>query len=225
MNTDYQKTKKEFKKAFRAILNKEKNYALAEAAFPAYSHANPLIDFLFWQRIKIVYEYILKNDIKTVIDFGCGSGIMSYLLANQGIKVYSMDVEMSPLKKMEQFISFPKSIDFINTSTEKFTSDIKVEAIVALDVLEHIENLEEQLTIFHTWLKPNGEIIVSGPTENIFYKIGRKLAGSDFSGDYHVSNIQAIKQIMKETTSITPIKTLYPVINFFEIFKAEFLKQ
>ena len=52
--------------------------------------------------------------------------------------------------------------------------------IYALDVLEHINDLEPYVTLFSKLLVPGGTVIISGPTENIFYKIGRKIAGKRF---------------------------------------------
>ena len=37
-------------------------------------------------------------------------------------------------------------------------------------VLEHVDNISEYIQLFEKLLTPNGVIIVSGPTENIFYK-------------------------------------------------------
>ena len=58
-----------------------------------------------------------------------------------------------------------------------------VDAIVAAEVLEHVEPLAPVLARFHTWLRPGGQLLVSLPTENRLYRLGRRLAG--FSGHYH----------------------------------------
>ena len=54
------------------------------------------------------------------------------------------------------------------------------------------------LRIFDKILSPIGKIIVSGPTENFFYKIARKIAnvgikGNLKGGDEHVRDIFDIK--------------------------------
>jgi len=44
--------KKEFKSAFRKIANELDDDRISEAAFPAYAHDNPIIDLIFWNRLK-----------------------------------------------------------------------------------------------------------------------------------------------------------------------------
>ncbi len=221
--TNFKSTKREFKKAFEDVLKTNNSYEIDEAAFPAYAHKNFLIDFLFWQRIKIACNYVKnKNVDNTILDFGCGSGVLSYHLAKNGYDVSAIDLELGPLNLIRERINFPKNIDFIegeliSKNFPKATFDI----IFAMDVLEHVENLEEYTQHFHKLLKPNGVIIVSGPTENFLYKIGRKIAGSRFTGDYHVTNISKIKNTFSGTFKVTTIKKLLFPFVLFEVFKAE----
>jgi SAM-dependent methyltransferase len=67
-----------------------------------------------------------------------------------------------------------------------------VDLVIAAEVLEHVDDLPPTLTQFKTWLKPNGRLLVSLPTENALYRLGRKLAG--FSGHYHHSNAASIDE-------------------------------
>ena len=53
-------TKKKFKRAFREILNQNRNYEIDEAAIPAYAHNNIFIDYLFWKRLQIVFNFAKK---------------------------------------------------------------------------------------------------------------------------------------------------------------------
>ncbi|QYS86570.1 hypothetical protein JJC03_00320 [Flavobacterium oreochromis] len=54
--------RKIFKTAIQEILSKKgTDEVLSEAAFPAYAHKNPLIDYIFWKRLKIVANYIDKK--------------------------------------------------------------------------------------------------------------------------------------------------------------------
>jgi 2-polyprenyl-3-methyl-5-hydroxy-6-metoxy-1,4-benzoquinol methylase len=105
----------------------------------------------------------------------------------------------------------------MNFETQKF------DVIVALDVLEHIslDVLPIYLEKFDLILKPNGYFIVSGPTENKLYKLGRKIAGNDFTGHYHETNISEIKAVFKNTFQVNTIcKLIWPFF-LFEIFYAK----
>lgn len=88
-----------------------------------------------------------------------------------------------------------------------------MDIIVAADVLEHIDvdKLDKFLITFYQKLKGRGRLIVSGPTENFVYRIGRIIAGFAGKGDYHHTNIdRLIEKIQKyfilEKTNYLPFK-------------------
>ena len=85
-----------------------------------------------------------------------------------------------------------------------------------MDVLEHVDNLEKVLINFSKLLSPTGSIFVTGPTENLFYKIGRKFA--NYSGHYHLRNIYDIFAKMECYFELINIRTLpATVLPLFEI--------
>ena len=74
---------------------------------------------------------------------------------------------------MKSQINYPTSIEFIEGDFFQIEFTKKFDFIVALDVLEHISLNDLPLYIdqMKKILNPNGYIVVSGPTENILYKI------------------------------------------------------
>ena len=213
-------TKNLFKTAFKKILCEGDSYEIGEAALPAYAHKNPLIDWLFWERVKIAYKFVLtKNPSGKVLDFGCGSGVVSYMLAKKGIPVVACDLEFGPLQLVKSKIEFPSDISFIEGDIlSQNLKDDSFDVILALDVLEHIDHLEPYITLFNRLLAPNGVLLISGPTENLFYKIGRKMAGNRFTGDYHLKSISTIKDLVEKQMNVVPLKKLLPPVVLFEIF-------
>ncbi len=220
---EFNNSKKRFKNAFRRILKEGDAYEIGEAALPAYSHKNPFIDWLFWERIKVAYKLANKHkSAEKILDFGCGSGVLSYMLAEKNYTVTACDIEFGPLELVKSKIEFPTTINFIEGDilTKNLTNN-SFDIIFAMDVLEHIENLDPYINEFNRLLSPNGVILISGPTENIFYKFGRKMAGSRFTGDYHVTNISIIKESFKKKMKVFSIKKLlFPVV-LFELFTAQ----
>ncbi|WP_295831722.1 class I SAM-dependent methyltransferase [uncultured Winogradskyella sp.] len=216
-------SKRKFKSTFKTILEYDDSYEIGEAALPAYSHQNPIIDWLFWKRIKIALKFAkVKKTQQRILDFGCGSGVLSYMLALDEHLITSCDIEFGPFNKVRQIIDFPDNINFIqgdilNMNFKEASFDI----IYALDVLEHIDDLEPYVTLFSELLVPGGTVIISGPTENIFYKIGRKIAGKRFSGDYHVTNISFIKNVFSLQMNVKTIKKIQFPVFLFEIFGAQ----
>lgn len=219
----FNKTKKVFKTAFQNILKITNNHELDEAALPAYAHKNLLIDHLYWKRLKIAFDYAQSDSsIKKVLDFGCGSGVLSYLFANNEYDVTGIDIEFAPLNEVRRMIDFPESIKFIEGDLlSQNMPENSYDYIIAYNALEHIENLEGYIKEFKRILKPNGKIVVSGPTESSLYKLGRKLAGKRFTGDYHVTNIHTIRKVFEQHSKVKTLKRiLFPII-LFEIFVAE----
>lgn len=219
----FNNVKKTFKTAFSTILNKTNNYELDEAALPAYAHKNKLIDYLFWKRVNVAFKAATKDsNHKKVLDFGCGSGVLSYLMAKNGYEVTASDIEFSPLNLVKTKIDFPSGINFIEGDIINLdVPDNSFDVIFALDVLEHVDNLEDYVKLFKRLLTPNGVIIISGPTENILYKLGRKFAGDRFTGDYHVTDIHKIKKEFKNHLKVNTIKKLIFPFVLFELFAAK----
>lgn len=218
----FKDVKKKFKNTFHNILKTTQNYELDEAAFPAYAHKNILIDHLFWKRVQVAFNYSQKNSgTKKALDFGCGSGVLSYLLAKNGYNVTGVDIEFRPLELIREKVNFPSNIEFIKGDILALNLPQKsYDVIFALDVLEHIENLQDYIDCFKGLLAEDGVIIISGPTENILYKIGRKIAGQRFTGDYHVTNISKIKNEFKQKLEVKTIKKLVFPLVLFELFEA-----
>jgi 2-polyprenyl-3-methyl-5-hydroxy-6-metoxy-1,4-benzoquinol methylase len=203
------------------VLAEGSSAALSEAALPAYAHRNPLIDHIFWRRLKIAADPLRSSSKLTVLDFGCGSGVMSYLLAKMGHDVIAVDVDFSPLGRVRQHIDFPANIAFHNKDLVELELPAdSVDAIVALDVLEHIHDFEKYLSLFVRILKPGGRMIVSGPTENWLYAIGRRLAGKQFTGDYHETNIASIRAAVAGKLRVQTLARLIWPFTLFEVFSA-----
>jgi 2-polyprenyl-3-methyl-5-hydroxy-6-metoxy-1,4-benzoquinol methylase len=70
------------------------------------------------------------------------------------------------------------------------------DVVVAADVLEHVDHLDSYLNNIYESLKEKGCFYLSGPTENWFYGLCRKIAG--FTGEYHHRNIFDIENLLKE---------------------------
>lgn len=212
-----------YRTAIRQVLAESQKGRLDEAAFPAYSHRNPFINWLFWQRLRKVMEYIQSpTQYENILDFGCGSGVMLPHLSKISKHVTAMDVDLLPLQRTQKHIPLANNVE-VKDATQTSIHDLPANSfnlIIALDVLEHVHDLPRTLNELLALLKPNGRLIVSGPTENILYQIGRKLAGPEYSGAYHERGIAEIKAELRKTASLQPIATLYQPVPLFEIFSA-----
>jgi len=224
MNTsEFNAYKTRYRSAIRKVLAEAELGRLDEAGFPAYSHPNPLINWLFWQRLRTAMNHIEKSaPHENILDFGCGSGVMLPFLSGLSKQITATDVDLLPLEQVKKHIPLAanvKALDANQTPISQLPRQ-SFDIINALDVLEHVDDLPRTLSELMNILKPNGQLVVSGPTENILYQIGRKFAGPEYSGEYHERGIAEIKRELSRIARIEHIATLYQPIPLFEVFAA-----
>ena len=218
-NNDFQQYKKHQIKIFKEILDTHESHQFDEQALPSYTNPNPLMRYLFWERIKIVINSISHLDsMNTCLDFGCGLGTMVPYMLEKTQALFVLDLDTTLLEELGEKQGW-KNVDYVTDLKQLNNQKGKLDLILALDVLEHVDDLLEVLDQFSQLLSDNGKIIITGPTENFIYKIGRKLA--NYSGEYHERNIYDIKDEVEKRFEITSQKTLFRFLPFFEIFIAE----
>ena len=169
-----------------------------EMAIPSYLHPNPAMRFMAWRRLEVIAAMLggwfakrpRGDDARAVLDFGCGTGVMFREALRYVDRVYGVDIVLraASLLKTEFTLDAVELLD--PTEVPERVADDSVDAVLAAEVLEHFESLDEPLSMFSRVLKPDGRLFVSVPTENALYKLGRKLAG--FKGDYHHSDASTI---------------------------------
>jgi 2-polyprenyl-3-methyl-5-hydroxy-6-metoxy-1,4-benzoquinol methylase len=203
----------------KAILSQANPGEYDEQALPAYAHSNPLMRWLFWQRLRRVVRHFEQNVSagSRVLDFGCGIGMLLPLLAAHGHRLTGVDLD---IRQAQAFLHFFGVTDATILPVEQLGSLPKgsIDVITALDVLEHVPDLAGIVAQLGDLLRPGGRLIACGPTENILYKLGRWLAG--FTGDYHVRNIEDIHQAIRRHYPTTVLGTLYPGLPLFRLFEA-----
>jgi 2-polyprenyl-3-methyl-5-hydroxy-6-metoxy-1,4-benzoquinol methylase len=223
-SSEFQNYKTRYRSAIRKVLEEAECGRFDESGFPAYSHPNRLINWLFWQRLPTAMSFIEKNaPYQNVLDFGCGSGVMLPFLAQQGAQITAIDIDLLPLECVKKHIPLPRNVQILDANQTALSQlrPNSFDLINALDVLEHVDDLPGTLRDLLNLLKPGGRLVVSGPTENRFYQIGRKLAGPEYSGDYHKRSIVDIRRELTRLTRIRQIASLYWPVSLFEVFVAQ----
>ena len=155
-----------------------------------------------------------------ILDFGCGSGVILPFLAGHSHHVTATDIDLLPLERVQTYIPLAENVRVLDENQIPI-SDLQpnsFDLINALDVLEHVADLPHTLTTLIHLLKPGGQLLVSGPTENILYKIGRRIAGPEYSGDYHERGIPEVKRELSQLAQVNHLATLYWPIPLFEVF-------
>lgn len=205
--------KKVYEKFFVEALNESDQGSYDDCALPSYAHGNKLIRWIFWKRIIAALSMAGNLENKTVLDFGCGSGVMFKYLNDYGCVIHACDSQYYELavdlaKKMNINISMYQNLSEIENK--------KFDLIFALDVLEHIENIRQIIDKLYELSHNETVVILSGPTENYLYRVGRRIAG--FSGLYHKRNIYDVEKQVEEKGYINrSMKKLFPIVTLFRV--------
>jgi 2-polyprenyl-3-methyl-5-hydroxy-6-metoxy-1,4-benzoquinol methylase len=205
--------RQEYRALFREMLRAAPPGHYDEMALPSYTHPNPAMSWLFWQRLRAAFG--LAGGIRgtPVLDFGCGGGATFRHLQGLGCRITGVDPDAFDLaSEVSRRLGIPAAL---HRNLEELPPQ-GFGLILALDVLEHLEDLDSELERLLAFAAPGAALIVSGPTENAFYRVGRRLAG--FSGHYHVRNIYDIESCLgRHGLARRALRTLYWPVPLFRV--------
>ncbi len=197
------------------IVRSKENYDL-------YSTKNLFKRYLAWERLIITKKFIDKVDgIKNIaLDFGCQRGFLMTYLCSKYNQVTGVDIDRAALKiaqrilKNENFRNFnlikndPKNIKL------KCFKEGTVDLIACTDVLEHVSDLKGSILGFKRILKNDGYLVVSVPTENLFYKLGNFIDfclgfSKKLNEETHINNLRIIKRELLNNFELLNNKTIF----------------
>ena len=121
-----------------------------------------------------IIDYIKNNKIESILEIGCGTGI----LLNE-LKKFFPQIQMTGLEPLKsgyekyQEISILKKnnkINIVNGMIENYYSDKKYDLIFSLNVMEHVENWEKYLLNSNKLLNKDGINIVLCPNYDFPYE-------------------------------------------------------
>ncbi len=131
-------------------------------------------NFTYETTLKVFNKHIKSSD--TVLDVGCGIGVISLYYGNKCKSVHGIDIsdkaitfanESAKKLKLNQKIKF-EVVDFPNKYLAK-----KFDKVIFSETLEHIENEDLALQSISKMLNKNGNLVVTVPSVNSFiYRIG-----------------------------------------------------
>lgn len=135
---------------------------------------NELELFKYANNWKNYYGSIIKPFLKgDVLEVGAGIGETTHSLCDGTQKTWvcvEPDAELTAEIEQKIKANYLPSIVEVKTGT---LSDVdpnnRYDAIIYIDVIEHIENDSEELKRAATFLKPNGHLVVLVPAHNYLY--------------------------------------------------------
>jgi len=186
-----------------------------------YTHPLSLARDIFWQRLEYAFKYLEKYTTKDykVLDFGGGSGVFCKTLSSYYTDVSIIDLDVEEAKNIISYYNIG-NVTLINEDINTFEMDGQYDLIIATDVLEHFLDLKQPVEFFNKFLKSGGILLVTLPTENWVYELGRKVVNKQKPDDhYHSSKhvIDFLKQNnFKEINKRFIPKYIFP-IPLFEV--------
>ncbi|MAE71014.1 MAG: hypothetical protein CME06_11180 [Gemmatimonadetes bacterium] len=155
-----------------------------------YGMKTALIIVVFWRKLDIVLEPASPVPNTSVLDFGCGTGVLLSELAQEDRTVFATDLVLDGARDLSRHLGSSDITFFEGDSWKDQIAPESLQLVVAANVLEHVDERQPLLRAMQAILAPGFLLVVSGHTENLLYWIGRRIVG--FSGLYYLSNIMRV---------------------------------
>jgi 2-polyprenyl-3-methyl-5-hydroxy-6-metoxy-1,4-benzoquinol methylase len=158
--------------------------ALEETAYAVYTNPFPPAAYLGWNRVAHA-QGLLKDVAHTrrALDFGSGLGVMLPYLCQRFREVVAFDLDVRPTRLMIERMHLSN----VSPRFRLDAADAEFDAVVALDVLEHVADLAGVYDDLLSRTAAGGSWVISGPTENWLYRAMRRITRT--SGEGHVRNV------------------------------------
>jgi len=107
-----------------------------------------------------------------ILDLGCGGGLVCEPLARLGVNITGIDfVKQNIITAKKHAKKLKVDIEYFHQNLHNLKLKKKYDAILILEVLEHIEDWKKIIINVKKLLKPKGKIIISTINRNIFSKL------------------------------------------------------
>ncbi len=150
-----------------------------------------------WHRLKIeaLVRVALPGPAETVVDVGCGSGVVADLLAGHAAEVHALDANPSAIDFARAQFPRPNLHFHLGLADEVELPPASVDRVYLLEVIEHL--YWEQLPVLFgrvaRWLKPGGGVFLTTPNYRSAWPAIEKVMdllrlAPEMGGSQHVSH-------------------------------------
>jgi 2-polyprenyl-3-methyl-5-hydroxy-6-metoxy-1,4-benzoquinol methylase len=154
-----------------------------------YAHPNSIARNIFWQRLETGFGLLNNVSAKSkVLDLGGGSGAFLPSLAQRFAEVSVVDLDLDDARRVKDHYSL-KNVRLFEQDISSWDNDEIYDLVIAMDVLEHFADKTVPHRFLGRHLKPDSLLLVSLPTENWLYQLGRSIIGKTKPADhYHAAH-------------------------------------
>ena len=109
------------------------------------------------RKLKLINSF--NSEEKKLLDIGCGTGAFLKIAKNNAWEVYGIE----PNEKARSIANKSCNDSVFNTEKLKSLKNESFDVITLWHVLEHLPDLESQISTFKRLLKPNGTLVIAVP--------------------------------------------------------------
>lgn len=184
--------------------------AWEESCVPSYVHGNRLAALVSWQRLFGAAQLArtFAPGPRRILDFGASVGELGHLVDPAATYEF-IEQDEKPAAFLQSRL--PAAI---RTGLAE-APDGGYDQVFAIDSLEHNTDYAALLAVLARKLAPGGILVLSGPTENWLYRLGRRVAG--FDGHYHETTIHHIERAAAARLERRAVRTVPLLIPLFRL--------
>jgi ubiquinone/menaquinone biosynthesis C-methylase UbiE len=118
--------------------------------------------YFFNKRIEKVDEFIHDWKGGRLLDVGCGPGMMVSHMLNRGFSCFGIDISEEMIKECGAKFHGISTVDLIRGTIEKLPfSDATFDVVLAMGIMEYVNDVHSAASEMARVLKPNGILIAS----------------------------------------------------------------
>lgn len=177
-----------------------------------------LFEKVYRKNYQIALEFTKPHN-KPVLDIGFASANFFLKLVSYTDKYIGIELSPDKCERTNQLLLTRKVRPCLVAGDARHMPfrDSSFTFAYALNTLEHIKKIDAALTEIKRVTSEGGYLIVSAPTENYLYRLGRKLIGFQTPKDHYYSS-KEIEDKLSKHFKIIRRKTIYPILPLFRIY-------
>lgn len=137
-----------------------------------YHTGNPLVRRLFWRRLELIHRLIITEagSVGSCLDFGGGGGVFLPTLAGLFRQVTCVDLDTDEAERVVRRFRLENVTLVRGNFARVDLSQAPFDAIIAADVLEHFRDVHPSIVALRRWLRDDGTLFTSLPSESRLYR-------------------------------------------------------
>ncbi len=182
-----------------------------ESCVPSYCHPNRLAAAVSWKRLFAAADLAarVQPTPARVLDFGSSVGEIGHVIAYANPRYDYVEQSDRASEFLQSRLPYATRVTLAEAPDEAY------DWVFAIDSLEHNDDFAQLVEALATKVSDHGVLVLSGPTENRLYRLGRRVAG--FSGAYHKTTIYEIEQAAERLLRVLQRRTIVPAFPLFRI--------